>query len=72
MLHYNNMPLDDHLTAKEAAKRLHVHEETVKRHIRAGELPAFKLGNTWLIRPEVLDSFAATYDRRRGPKPKLL
>ena len=66
------MTLEDYLTAIEAAHRLHVHPETVKRLCRQGDLPAQKFRNTWLIRPEVLDFFSHTYDPRPGPKRRLL
>lgn len=66
------MPLEDYFTANEAARRLKIHPETVKRLCRQGDLPADKLHNTWLIRQEVLDVFAGTYDPRRGPKKRLV
>ncbi len=66
------MPLEDYLTANEAAHRLKIHPETVKRLCRQGDLPADKVHNTWLIRQEVLDVFWGTYDPRRGAKKRLL
>ena len=66
------MPLDDYLTANQAARRLRVHPETVKRLCRQGDLPAEKLHNTWLIHHDVLDVFAGTYDPSRGARKRLL
>ena len=66
------MSLSDYATANEAARALHVHPETVKRLCRQGDLPADKLHNTWLIRKDVLEVFAGTYDGRRGAKRRLL
>ena len=66
------MALEDYLTANEAARRLRVHPETVKRLCRQGDLPAEKVHNTWLIRQEVLDVFGGTYDPRRGAKKRLV
>ena len=66
------MTLEDYVTALEAAHRLHVHPETVKRLCRQGDLPAQKLHNTWLIRSDVLDAFAITYDPRPGAKRRSL
>ena len=66
------MPLDDYFTANQAARRLRVHPETVKRLCRQGDLPAEKIHNTWLIRREALDVFAGTYDPSRGAKKRLL
>jgi len=64
--------LDGYVTANEAADRLKVHLETVKRLCRQGDLPAVKLHNTWIITRDSLDVFAGTYDSRRGRKRRLL
>ena len=66
------MTLEDYVTAIEAAQRLRVHPETVKRLCRQGDLPARKLRNTWLIRSDVLELFSSTYDPRPGAKRRLL
>ena len=66
------MALEDYLTANEAARRLRVHPETIKRLCRQGDLPAEKVRNTWLIHTDVLDVFAGTYDPRRGRKTRLI
>ena len=61
--------LDDYLNVVEAAAILGVHWETVKRLCREGRIPAQKVHNTWLIRKDKLDEFAATYnDPRRGKR----
>jgi len=65
--------LDDYLGVVEAAAILGVHWETVKRFCREGRIPAQKVHNTWLIRKDELDKFAATYNKprhgmRRTPK----
>ncbi len=64
--------LDDYYNVIEASRRLKVHSETVKRLCRQGDLPATKLHNTWLIRKDILDNFAATYSPRRGARRRLL
>ena len=66
------MTIDDYVPAIEAAHRLRVHPETVKRLCRQGDLPARKLHNTWLIRADDLDVFSSTYDPRPGAKRRLL
>jgi excisionase family DNA binding protein len=38
------------LTIKEVAAYLKVHERTVYRLASKGEIPAFKVGNTWRFR----------------------
>lgn len=48
------------LTVRQVAKRLSVHEETVRRWIAAGRLRAIKLGSRaagWRIRQGELDRF---------------
>lgn len=67
------MPIwDNYLNVIEASRRLKVHPETVKRLCRQGDLPAAKLHNTWLIKRDTLDNFAATYVPRRGARKRLL
>ena len=66
------MALEEYLTANEAARKLRVHPETVKRLCRQGDLPAEKVHNTWLIHQDTLALFAGTYDPRPGAKRRLL
>lgn len=56
------MNLDDYATTHEAADRLNIHHESVRRLIRLGELPAIKVFNRrWLIDKNVLEQFANSY-----------
>jgi excisionase family DNA binding protein len=64
--------LQDYVTVQEAAKRLNIHPESVRRLIRQGKLPARKFANTWLIDRTVLEQFAGHYDPRPGNKATLL
>lgn len=64
--------LDNYVTVAEAAKRLNIHPESVRRLIRASKLPAHKFSNTWLIERATLDQFASHYDPRPGKKARLL
>jgi len=64
--------LDNYLTVIEAARRLGVHPETVKRLCRQGDIPATKIHNTWLIHQERLELFAGTYQAKRGGRRRLL
>lgn len=64
--------LDHYLTVIEAARRLRIHPETVKRLCRQGDIPATKIHNTWLIDRNKLEIFAGTYQPRRGAKRRLL
>ena len=52
---------DGVLTIREAAERLDVHRETIRRAIKAGELPAQRTGRDWRIEVAALDRF----DERR-------
>jgi len=65
-------PLDGYLNVIEVGRRLSIHPETVKRLCRQGDLPAVKFHSAWLVAKETLDSFAATYNPRRGAKKRLL
>ncbi len=43
----------------EAAYRLEVTKDTVRRQIAEGELPAIKVGNSWRIVPDSLEEIVA-------------
>ncbi len=62
---------DDYATVPEAAERLGIHPESVRRLIRLERLPAKKFANSWLIARDVLEQFATGYDRRPGNKATL-
>ncbi len=47
----------DVLTIAEVAKYLKLHELTVRRLAREGELPAFKVGRQWRIKRDLLESW---------------
>lgn len=64
--------LDDYFNVIEVGRRLKIHPETVKRLCRQGDLPAQKIHNTWLIKKNILDNFAGTYNPARGARKKLI
>lgn len=64
--------LENYVTVSEAARRLNIHPESVRRLIRSGKLPARKFANTWLIEQNTLEQFANHYDPRPGKKATLL
>ena len=66
------MIFDKYLTVIDAARRLLIHPDTVKRLCRQGDIPAVKLRNTWLIDNDTLEVFAGTYQPKRGGQRKLL
>lgn len=57
------------LSVPQAAHRLNLKPAMVRRHCQQGNLPAVKVGSTWVIDPDDLEKFASK-PRRRGPKPK--
>jgi excisionase family DNA binding protein len=63
---------ENYVTVTEAAKRLNIHPESVRRLIRSGKLLARKFANTWLIERTQLEQFASHYDPRPGKKATLL
>ena len=56
------MTLDDYATAEQAAERLKIHPETVRRLIRQGDIIAMKVWGKCLIYRPDLERFAAGYD----------
>lgn len=63
---------ENYVTVAEAAERLNIHPESVRRLIRSGKLPARKFANAWLIEKATLEQFASNYDPRPGRKATLL
>ena len=45
------------LTVEQVAARLDRHPDLVRRWIRAGGLPAYKIGTYWFVRARDLDTF---------------
>lgn len=45
------------LTTEQVALRLNVHEETVRRYVRSGELPAIRKGRLIRIAPAAVEEF---------------
>ena len=64
--------LESYAGVAEVSDRLNIHEESVRRLIRQGKLPAIKFGNKWLVDKATLDQFAGHYDPRPGNKATLL
>ncbi|MCS6817602.1 MAG: helix-turn-helix domain-containing protein [Blastocatellia bacterium] len=64
-------------TLKEVAEYLNVHPDTVRRYVKRGELPAFKIGTDWRFNKESIDRWRkaqeercrrALHTKRRSPK----
>ena len=56
----------------EAAQRLRIHEESLRRLIRIGTIPATKIGTQWYIDKEQLNLFAGTYDPKTGKRKRII
>ena len=66
------MELDSFVNIREAARRLGIHEESLRRLIRIGTLPAEKIGGQWFIDKEQLAIFASTYDAKTGKRQHII
>jgi len=64
--------LGNYINIREAAKRLRIHEESLRRIVRIGTLPAEKIGGQWYIDREQLNIFDATYNRKSGKRTQML
>jgi len=64
--------LSNFVNIREAAKRLGIHEESLRRIIRIGTLTAEKIGGQWYIDRDQLNIFASTYDTKSGKRNKML
>jgi len=64
--------LSNYINIHEAAKRLRIHEESLRRVIRIGTLPAEKIGGQWYIDKEQFNIFAATYNIKTGKRKYII
>ncbi len=51
------------LTVVDAARRLRLHVETVRKMIREGRIASVKIGKQYLIEPKDIDELIAEYKR---------
>ena len=68
-----DMPdLNEFISTEEAAEKLKYHVEHVRRMMREGSIQGLKIGRTWLVKREALDSYMkrtakmAKHDPRRN------
>jgi excisionase family DNA binding protein len=59
--------MPDMMTIAEVALYLKLHELTVRRLAREGELPAFKVGRQWRIKRELLESWILERSGKGAP-----
>lgn len=50
------MSENEYLTVDQAAERANRHAQTIRNWVRSGKLPAFRLGQSYCIRPADLDA----------------
>ena len=65
MLNREDMP--DMLTISDVATYLKLHELTVRRLAREGELPAFKVGRQWRIKRNLLEAWIEERSGKGSP-----
>jgi len=51
-------------TLKEVAEYLNMHPDTVRRYVKRGELPAFKIGTDWRFNKESIDRWRKAQEQR--------
>ena len=64
--------LENFVGVHKAARRLGIHDESLRRLIRIGTIPATKIGGQWYIDKEQLSLFAATYDGKTGKRKRII
>jgi excisionase family DNA binding protein len=63
--------MDETLTTEEIAKILKVHQRTVQRLIRSGELPAFRVGIQWRVNRSDLEAYRQTKPKQGNEEENL-
>jgi len=64
--------LNNYINTREAAKRLEIHEESLRRIIRIGTLPAEKIGGQWYIAKDKFNIFKASYNTKSGRRKSMI
>lgn len=64
--------LGNYINTREAAKRLGIHEESLRRIIRIGTLPAEKIGGQWYIEKDKFNIFKASYNTKSGRRKSMI
>ena len=64
--------LSNYINTREAAKRLGIHEESLRRIIRIGTLPAGKIGGQWYIEKGKFNTFKNSYNAKSGRRKSMI
>ena len=60
------MSKKDILTVEEVAEYLRIHPYTVRRLVRAGQLPGFKVGGQWRFHRDEVDQRSKSRQRNKN------
>ena len=64
--------LSNFVNTREAARKLGIHEESLRRIIRIGTLPAEKIGGQWYIDKDKLNIFKNSYNAKSGKREPMI
>ena len=64
-------PFDDYIDLDQAARDLEVHQQTVRRQIKGGNLTATKIGGNYWIQLDKYRQFKANYLEFFSSNPKI-
>lgn len=67
-----NEKSDEFLTIEEAAYRLNLNADTVRKKVNEAEIEAIKTGRKWLIKQSAIDEFLKTCKRRNKKSRKQI
>jgi len=59
--------MEEYITPEEVAQQAHLHVDTVKRMLRSGQMPGYKIGNQWRIKLTELNEWL---QERKNRKPE--
>lgn len=68
----NMVNLDSYINIREAARKLDIHEESLRRLARMGVFPAEKIGGQWFIQTDKFAIFANTYNAKTGKRRRII
>ncbi len=60
--------MEEYISPEEVAQKAHLHVDTVKRLLRRGEMPGYKIGNQWRIKLSELDAWL---QERKNRNPEI-
>jgi excisionase family DNA binding protein len=64
--------LSNFVNTREAARKLGIHEESLRRIIRIGTLPAEKIGGQWYVDKDTLNIFKNAYNAKSGKRKPMI